>query len=88
MEMEVSVWGIRHLVGIFLSFQFVFRFRPYALSVSKQSYAGVLVLSLNLLTNFMMSLNQQIEELGAVVHHHSSLYLTFGIFYHTIPYGI
>lgn len=34
-EMEVSVWGIRHLVGILLSFQFIFRFCPHALSVSK-----------------------------------------------------
>ena len=36
MEMEVSVWGIRHLVGILLSFQFVFRFLPSCI-VSEQT---------------------------------------------------
>ena len=43
----------------------------------------VFFFTLNLLPNFMKLLNQQIEELGAVVHHHSPLYLTFVIFYHT-----
>jgi hypothetical protein len=67
----VSVWGIRHLVGILLSFQFVFSVLPSCI-VSEQTC----IVSFSSLSFFFFWLNtiSNIEEPVAVVHHHSPLF--------------